>query len=273
MTIAPILPELTPEGAERLSGRISARLDAIADNYVAVMPLIREALNRNAFAVLGYNSPGAYVKDRFGDALAKLAPEVRREVVKELSNAGMSTRAIAPVVGMNHATVSRDIRAVAPVADATPVATVEVIDPIDADVAEALDNDAPSPDWPEDVNLATGELPDEPVTVTETHTDKVVTGLDGKTYQQKPREPKPVVVGDFANRANAVQAAKNIGDALATFLTFSTANYRARILTDWWPLGKEAVLPANRDLFNPAQLREIAGSLEHLATEMEQQNV
>jgi hypothetical protein len=263
MTLAPILPELTPEGAERLSGRISARLDAIADNYVAVMPLIREALNRNAFAVLGYNSPGAYVKDRFGDALAKLAPEVRREVVKELSNAGMSTRAIAPVVGVSNKTVHQDMQVLPQV---TPEAVVEDIDPIDADVADAIAADAPSPDWFDNVDLKTGEVP-EPVA------PRPVVGLDGKTYQQKPREPKPVAVGDFANHANAVQAAKNIGDALATFLTFSTANYRARILTDWWPLGKEAVLPANRDLFNPAQLREIAGSLEHLATEMEQQNV
>lgn len=111
------LPEITAEGAERLSERISLRLDAIATNYLAVMPLIREALNRNAWAVLGYASPGAYAKDRFGESLSKLTPEIRRNVVRELSNAGMSTRAIAPVVGVNNATVSRDL---AGVADATP---------------------------------------------------------------------------------------------------------------------------------------------------------
>lgn len=34
---------------------------------------------------------------------------MRREVVRELSNAGMSTRAIAPVVGASKGTVQRDI--------------------------------------------------------------------------------------------------------------------------------------------------------------------
>lgn len=82
----------------------------IADNYTAVMPLIREAIDRNVHAVLGYASPGAYVKDRFGDALGKLGVELRREVVKELSRAGLSTRAIAPVVGVTRQMVSKDLR-------------------------------------------------------------------------------------------------------------------------------------------------------------------
>ena len=43
--------------------------------------------------------------------------DMRREVVRELTAAGMSTRAIAPVVGVNNATVHRDLSGVA---DATP---------------------------------------------------------------------------------------------------------------------------------------------------------
>lgn len=107
---AVVLPELTPEGAERLSERIGTRLETIATNYLAVMPLIREAVARNAHAVLGYPSPGAYIKDRFGESLAKLGAELRREVVRELSSAGLSTRAIAPVVGVSNKTVHQDLQ-------------------------------------------------------------------------------------------------------------------------------------------------------------------
>lgn len=206
--ITSALPELTLDGAERLSARISARLDGIADNYVAVMPLIREALNRNAHAVLGYVSPGAYIKDRFGDALGKLGIDLRREVVRELSNAGMSTRAIAPVVGVNNATVHRDL---AGVADATPAplsdepGTITKLTGLNS-AAEAI-SDVPDLS----VNSLTGEVyeagdavhgsPEAPVTVTETHTVKIVTGLDGKEYPIRPAVERRTSIVDAARTA------------------------------------------------------------------------
>ena len=97
--------------AERITTRIRLRLDAIADNYVAVMPLIREAIERGAWVALGYNGVSQYVSECFGDALQHLGVEVRREVVRELSAAGLTTRAIAPVVGVSQKTVSRVIKA------------------------------------------------------------------------------------------------------------------------------------------------------------------
>lgn len=41
----------------------------------------------------------------------RLSRDERRELVGELSNAGMSTRAIAPVVGAHFDTVARDVKA------------------------------------------------------------------------------------------------------------------------------------------------------------------
>ena len=87
--------------AERITARIADKLDAIADNLEQVLPLISEALTRRAWEVLGYASPTAYVAERFAGALDRLSPEVRRPVVAQLSAAGMSTRAIAPVVGVS----------------------------------------------------------------------------------------------------------------------------------------------------------------------------
>lgn len=174
MSAMTILPELTPEGAERLSERISGRLETIATNYVAVMPLIREAINRNAHAVLGYASPGAYIKDRFGDSLGKLGAELRREVVKELSAAGLSTRAIAPVVGVSREQVRRD-------------AGDTFVSPAPIDVTPDLP--PRDDDWSPIANPITGEVLPDDSTVTETHTVKIVTGLDGKTYKSPEAKP------------------------------------------------------------------------------------
>jgi predicted transcriptional regulator len=180
---------MTVDGAERLSERISDRLDTIAENYIKVMPLIREAINRNVHAILGYASPGAYIKDRFGDALGKLGVELRREVVRELSNAGLSTRAIAPVVGVSNYTVSKDLQGVS---NLTPD-----MDAIDRDVAEAEAALRPSV-----ANPITGEVLDDAV-VTETHTVTVVTGLDGKEYKR----PDPAA----PRRGSLIDDARNAG--------------------------------------------------------------
>ncbi|MCV7564988.1 hypothetical protein M3E78_005155 [Micrococcus luteus] len=111
--------------AERITARIADKLDAIADNLEQVLPLIGEALTRRAWEVLGYASPTAYVAERFAGALDRLSPEVRRPVVAQLSAAGMSTRAIAPVVGVTHKTVVKDSQAVREVVPEVPPAPVE----------------------------------------------------------------------------------------------------------------------------------------------------
>ena len=72
------------------------------------MPLIRQAIDGRAHEALGYPSIGAYAADRFGDKLTRLGVDIRRDVVKELTAAGMSTRDIAPVVGVSHVTVAND---------------------------------------------------------------------------------------------------------------------------------------------------------------------
>jgi len=256
VSLVAVLPELTPEGAERLSERISGRLETIATNYVAVMPLIREAISRNAHEVLGYPSPGAYIKDRFGTSLAQLGAELRREVVKELSSAGLSTRAIAPVVGVDQKTVVRDIAREAhasPVADVTP-----------PDV----------PDLP--ANPQTGEVYEagdtSPQMITETHTVKTVTGLDGKEYKTAPKAPKPILVGDAAAKDAAEQMAIHFGRALVNLSGLMTSARRAVVVEDW-PLGREAATPDAQELASPEMFRAIAVALDQLADEWEKKNV
>lgn len=115
-----LVEDMTAAEAERLTDRIGLRLGTIADNYEAVVPMIREAVERRAWAALGFRSPGEYAASHFGGAMSRLGVEFRQAVVRELSDLGMSTRAIAPVVGASPATVHRDI------ATASPEAVAEV---------------------------------------------------------------------------------------------------------------------------------------------------
>jgi hypothetical protein len=84
----------------------------MADACEEVMPMLRELFESEAHLALGYPSYGAYIQDRFGGSLARLGIETRREVVRELTAAGMSTRDIAPVLGVSKDTVNRDQLAV-----------------------------------------------------------------------------------------------------------------------------------------------------------------
>lgn len=191
--------EMTRDEAERLSSRIGLRLDTMADNWAGALPLIREAIERNAFSALGYASHGAYVSDRFGDSLAKLGMELRREIVRELTDAGLSTRAIAPVFGVSHKTIVKD-RQAADVVPEVPPADSESFDP--TPTLAPRDDDWSPTDVP-GLNPITGEVHEagDVQTVTETHTVKVVTGLDGKKYEQTPKEPRRSSLVDDARNA------------------------------------------------------------------------
>ena len=103
-----IVEPMNAEEASSVTTQIKIKLDVMADNYESVQPLIREALTRQAYAALGYKAPGDYIADRFGGALARLDVDVRRAFVKEMSAAGMSTRQIAPVLGVSKSQVAVD---------------------------------------------------------------------------------------------------------------------------------------------------------------------
>ncbi len=179
--IPAISVSLDQSAAERRAERIRLRLDAIADNYTTVMPMIREAIELHDDVALGYRSVSEYVADRFGGALHRLGVDVRRQVVRELNAAGLSTRAIAPVVGVTDRQVRYDVK-------------------------------AGGKDFPPDplVNLTTGEVSDDyqtPANVAGAEAEVVrvepsteptsgaaprpsVVGIDGKTYTQPVNAPR-----------------------------------------------------------------------------------
>lgn len=161
-------PMMTEPEARRITERIRVALDRVATSWADLADRIGEAYSRRADLALGYDSWESYAAAELKPSMG-IAAEVRRELVGLLSAQGMSTRAIAPTVGVSDRRVRQIANEVGndfpPAAESIDYATGEVI--IDTSVA-----------------VGGGETPAaaEPRSV----------GLDGKTYPRPtgtPREP------------------------------------------------------------------------------------
>lgn len=99
--------------AERLTERIRLTATTFIETKEKLTQLIHEAQQGKAHEALGFRSWAEYVSQVFSDTpLMRLSRDERKELVRELASQGMSTRAIAPVVGVHHDTVATDIRSV-----------------------------------------------------------------------------------------------------------------------------------------------------------------
>ncbi len=253
--------------AERRAERIRLRLDTIADNLTAVLPMIREAIAQRDDIALGYRSPGEYVADRFGRALSGLGIEVRRAVVGELTEAGLSTRAIAPVVGVNNATVHRDLAAgVAPATPQTPAPEEGEAGGAGPHVSADSAGEPEGEDAPEGIDLGSeqriatgGATPAAP--------RPPVIGIDGKTYSRpepKPT-PKPARSGE---QQNAEENSRTLASSLIFLLAFQHPNQRDTARIEW-EVGRWSVPPTNREYVTPDRMRTAARGLLALADEWE----
>lgn len=145
-----LVESLTVEDARRLTDRIRLLGENLADTLDKMAELIDQARTGSAWLALGYRSWTEYVATEFASVLPRLGREPRQEFVRALDSRGMSTRAIAPIVGADHSTVVRDL---ARGASAPPQAPEVEAEPVDM-----------------------------PPTVEPTRTRPPVVGIDGKTY-------------------------------------------------------------------------------------------
>ena len=98
--------EVAPARAR--ADRIKLLIDRMSDDRDEVLSLVTDAYEVRDWRALGYPSWKAYVTEEFGTALHRLGSDDRRDVVLLLNHTGMSTRAIAPVLGVGKSTVDRD---------------------------------------------------------------------------------------------------------------------------------------------------------------------
>ena len=103
-----IIEALTVAEARRLTDRIRLIAEHVAESLDKMADLIDQARVGSAWLVLGYRSWTAYVADEFSGVLPRLEREPRQEFVRELAARGMSSRAIAPIVGVSDRQVRTD---------------------------------------------------------------------------------------------------------------------------------------------------------------------
>lgn len=85
--------------------------DDIRDQLETAWTDVVQAYERQAWRALGYESWDAYTAAEFGAARLRLPREERQDVVQSLTEAGLSTRAIAAATGQSHTQVQRDRKA------------------------------------------------------------------------------------------------------------------------------------------------------------------
>lgn len=178
-------PLLSESDARRLTQRISLLLDAAAGTLDKLAESIREARDGRADLAMGYNSWADYAAAEFGPHTAGLTATIRRELVATLSaevdgSPALSTRQIAPAVGVTQQMVVKDRQVTTPVVTSPEPTTAPPFDPT---TGEVLDDERGST-----IATVSGV-----VIAEQRHVDVAapVLGLDGKTYTRKQADAKP----------------------------------------------------------------------------------
>ena len=124
--------------ARRLTTEAQSEFRSAVAHHEHGWRLVAEAIKAGGHAALGYRSASEYMEHEFAEVLAGLDASARRVAVHELSALGMSTRAIAPVVGVSQKTADRDVRQVShrdsPEPESLPTDPEPVSDPTPAKI-------------------------------------------------------------------------------------------------------------------------------------------
>lgn len=153
------IAKVTGEEARRITDQICLLIDSTAQNMARLAEKVQEAYRLRVDKALGYVSWQEYASAEFAPHTNSMSASIRRELVGYLSQAGLSTRAQAPVLGVNQATIVRTKNQV--MHDASP------------------------------------EIVQDSKSVTSAPTVTVSVGLDGKSYHRPaPSEPAEMVDAD-----------------------------------------------------------------------------
>lgn len=177
-------PATVVENAGLVSGSAEARRDEIkstlhsmVDLKERVLELITEAQAADDHLTLGYPSWLAYVAAEFVGLLDELDREDRRIATFALAKTGMSSRAIAPIVGVSDRQVRTDLAQVG--RDFPPEPDVNAVNAEQPRASSAHS-------WK--FQRQQGDGAATPTSSTGLH---LVTGLDGKAYPRPEPKPKP----------------------------------------------------------------------------------
>ena len=262
--------------AQRRCQQIQLLLESMTRQKEKILVLVTEAKEHDDHLALGYPSWPAYVSAEFAAALTEVTRDDRRWFAFALSETGMSSRAIAPIVGVTDRQVRRDVDQVAQVGQDVPpdgdVLGEDLEDRLDEDLEDRLGEDR-------DLDARLGNALAEIFKITSTTPTNVVVGMDGKSYptylrSRKPsrrkRRPQPVPRDQaFYDRDTAQQHCQEFARALAVAYGMRFPEARQRSIGTYWPTGASGASPAMRANYTPERIRQAAAALTTYAEEME----
>ena len=282
-----IVETIGADEARRLTTEAQNEFRSSREHFDRAWSLIEQAVEGGGHVVLGYRSPGDYLHHEFDGVLSGLDVPQRRIAVKTMSEWGLSTRAIAPVLGVNNATVHRDR---AGVADATPdlvfISATNALGEMDAaeDMDEDAFMDAVGDTTAEEFDAALakaregGDLSRTNVAkhVEADSTPSNVIGIDGKTYKRPPPKPTPVAPvankDEWSEQDRAEELAGNLARNLSLLYAITNPERRADYIATW-RLGTQSRPVLGQNFITPEHMRRLADALNDFAKEWETANV
>lgn len=223
--------------ARRRTERIRLMLSAMLDQRDKLIEMIAEAKDSEVHVALGYRSWPAYVAAELADALPRLTREERQPIVAQLTETGMSTRAVASVVGVSHPTVITDLRSGGQ--HSPPDEVKEDLTSDEMIVAKATES--------------TTENAGVPIV-------RTVTGTDGKTYSIPPASPRRSPLPD--QYRNAVWKLRKATESLQRLHEDARFLQNRAALRETW----SGVLETARELVDDLEL-DLGGYLRCYDTE------
>ena len=208
-----------------------ARIDRIAAHVAASAQDIIDAHANRDWIALGYDSWNELCEAEFRGAVIGLPRAERREAVRQMSEAGMSTRAIGGALGVGVATVSRD-REETTVPNGT----------VDDQPREVIGLDGKTRTYPPrptiTVDSETGEIIDSPTTFPGPSLEDRAR-REAEHAERKRREDK--------ERAIAARNA-NVNAAFATISELYHADILAEVVDNWEALVHDWTADEIKDL-------------------------
>ena len=188
-----IVESISAEDARRLTTEAQNEFRSGVAHMARAWELVEEAVMGGGHIALGYRSPGDYLQAEFNGVLAGFNIAERRLAVRTMTGWGLSTRAIAPVVGTSREAVRRDVAALA---GDTPVSPEPQTPAPEEGEAEGAGHTSESVATSATVTVDHAAAPHSggtptagPVQAAERPTPTPIVGIDGKTYTRP--EPKP----------------------------------------------------------------------------------
>lgn len=265
-----IIDTIDADEARRLTDAAQHEFRSSREHFDRAWSLIEQAVEGGGHVALGYRSPGDYLHAEFDGVLSGLDVTERRVAVRTMTDWGLSTRAIAPVIGVSHVQVTKDRHA-----GGNPV-TTSPKNPAAEPTSTVSSESTSVADTQQEPEGGSTDAAAKPVTdgTAPAAPPPPIVGIDGKTYARPTPKPLKPVVDEVAwtEQDRAEELASNLAVNISLLYALTNPERRAEFIANWH-LGVDHRPVLGQKYVHPTYMREIADALRIFADEWEHARV